>query len=258
MLTKAIAKNLNLLNVILIAGLLFFLQFSLIPRLTAKATYTPPNVKKNGEEKKEEVPPQVPSPFEYTIIADQNVFHPERKIPPDKKDAAQAPIPVPEFALYGTLITDDATIAYLEDLKAPQNTPGRGKRQTALRKGDSMSGFTLKEVEPDRIVMARGEEKMTVYLNDPQKPKKREAPAQTATGTLPGVPATAHPPAVAPVQRPTGAPAVKPTAVAPQPQPVTQGQQPLTIEQQEAQQKSQEAAESARRAFTDFFRGARK
>jgi hypothetical protein len=39
-----------------------------------------------------------------------------------------------------------------------------------------LSGFTLKEVDTDKIVMMRGEEKMMVYLIDPQKPKKREVP----------------------------------------------------------------------------------
>jgi hypothetical protein len=43
-----------------------------------------------------------------------------------------------------------------------------------LRKGDSLSGFTLKEIETDKIVMMRGEEKITVPINDPSHPRQRE------------------------------------------------------------------------------------
>lgn len=81
-------------------------------------------------------------------------------------------MPKPEFVLYGTLITNDISFAYLEDTKAPRNTPGRGKRQIAMKKGDTLSGFNLKEINVDSIVMARGEEKITIYVYNTQKPKK--------------------------------------------------------------------------------------
>ncbi|MEW6003375.1 MAG: hypothetical protein AB1638_12130, partial [Nitrospirota bacterium] len=124
----------------------------------------------------------VPSLTDFMMIAEDNLFHPERKIPVEKPVAP--PLPKPEFVLYGTLITDDTNLAYLEDLKAPYSTPGRGKRQTALRKGDSMSGFILKDIEADKIVMVRGEEKIEVYLNDTQRPKTRKE-AEIATVTTP-------------------------------------------------------------------------
>jgi hypothetical protein len=77
------------------------------------------------------------------------------------------------------MLSDDLSLAYLEDLKAPRNTPGRGKRQVALKKGDSLSGFVLKEIETDKITMVRGEEKLIVAMNDPQKAKAREVAAAT-------------------------------------------------------------------------------
>jgi len=115
-----------------------------------------------------------PSPADYMIIAEDNLFHPERIIPPEKK--VEQELPKPEFILYGTMITDDLGVAYLEDLKAPRTTPGRGNRQVALKKGGALSGFTLKEIEADKIVMVRGEEKMIVHIIDPQKPKQRVEP----------------------------------------------------------------------------------
>ena len=183
-------RNIHLLNLALAAVILYFAYYLLIPLIEGPVTYNPPTVKRTAPEKNEKEPTvqQTPNPMEYNLIADQNLFHPERKIPPEKK--AEAALPKPEFVLYGTLITSDVGIAYLEDKKgAPVTTPGRGKRQTALKKGESLSGFILKELLNDRVVMNRGEETMTVYLNDSQAPKAREGvPDLTktaATGTQP-------------------------------------------------------------------------
>ena len=185
--------------------------YSLSPFLDTKVKYTLPAVKKILEQKEEEAAHmQTPSIAEYTMIAEENLFHPERKIPVQKKE--EQPLPKPEFVLYGTLITDDISMAYLEDLKAPQSSPGRGKRQIALRKGETMSGFTLKDVETEKILMVRGEENIEVYLNDDQRPKKREI-AGPVTPATSGKPA----PAKASKQPPS-------TPRAPSKQPVKPGQ----------------------------------
>jgi len=42
-----------------------------------------------------------------------------------------------------------------------------------------LSGFVLKEIETDKITMVRGEEKLIVAMNDPQKAKAREVAAVT-------------------------------------------------------------------------------
>ena len=166
-------KSLNLLNAALIVIVVLFVSYWLSPLLTARIKYALPPVKKlaggNTAEKQEQ--PQLPSITEYAVISEENLFHPERRIPPEKKEAA--PLPKPDFVLFGTLITDDLKLAYLEDLKAPHSTAGRGRRQTPLKKGDTMSGFTLKEIDAGKIVMVRGEEKMVVAVNDPAHPKSR-------------------------------------------------------------------------------------
>jgi hypothetical protein len=176
-------RNINMLNLGLSALILYFAYFLLFPLMDLPVAYSLPPVKPSATGKTETETPlqQTLNPMEYTQIADQNLFHPERIIPPEKK--AEAPLPKPEFVLYGTLITSDLGIAYLEDKKgAPVTTPGRGKRQTAIKKGESLSGFILKELFNDRVVMNRGEETMTVYLNDSQSPKAREGvPDQTKT-----------------------------------------------------------------------------
>ena len=197
-------RNINVINLGLSALILYLAYFLLFPLMDMPVAYSLPPVKPSATEKTESEPPpqQTHNPMEYTLIADQNLFHPERKIPPEKK--AEAPLPKPEFVLYGTLITSDLGIAYLEDKKsAPVTTPGRGKRQTALKKGESLSGFILKELFNDRVVMNRGEETMTVYLNDSQAPKAREA-VPDLTKTAPKTAAAGTPPAPS---RPGTAPA---------------------------------------------------
>ena len=90
-------------------------------------------------------------------------------------------LPKPDFVLYGTMISGDTNLAFMEDTKAPQGTPGRGKRQRVLKVGQILSGFTLKELSDDRVIMARGEERLTVYLIDPQKPKERVVTAPASS-----------------------------------------------------------------------------
>jgi hypothetical protein len=248
---KKILRNINLLNILLIVTAVSFAGYWLSPLLAAKIKYALPVAKKSAEVKGEEKAsqPQVPSVTEYALISEENLFHPERKIPVEKKE--EAPLPKPDFVLFGTLITDDLKLAYLEDLKAPRSSAGRGKRQVALKKGDTMSGFTLKEIETDKIVMVRGEEKMIVPVNDPSHPKTREgqtAVAQTlqpAPANLPGnvPPASQQRPAArteapARVQQPAATPAAP------------AGQSAVNIQ-------STPSAASSRENFLNFFRGGR-
>lgn len=186
---RSLLRHLNLLNILLIGILVILARYALhsVPEPKVKVIL-PSQQKVNAEDIIEEKEASS-SPADYMVIAEQNPFHPERKIPIEKK--AEQPIPKPEFVLYGTLITDDLSIAYMEDKKAPVSTPGRGNRQISLRPGQSLSGFTLKEIEAEKVVMVRGEETMTVYLNDPNAPKKREA-ATTSTKT-PGTQTTIPP-----------------------------------------------------------------
>ncbi len=165
-------KNLNVMNAALMALVLFLAVYILPPLLHIQAKVALPSVAKPDVKEEKTVETQPPSPTEYTSIAEQNIFHPERKIP--AVTAAAAPLPKPEFVLFGTLITGDVSLAYVEDLKAP----AKGKRQRALRKGEVISGFTLKEIDADKVVMTRGDEKIEVKITD--KARSRGAAAGPA------------------------------------------------------------------------------
>lgn len=228
----AIVRSINVLNILLAAALLLFGYFVVYPLMETKVQYTPPAAKKGAAEAEsaQESPPatvaQFQSPLDYSAISEQNLFHPERRIPPEKKEAP--PLPKPEFVLYGTLVTDDLQIAYIDDKKAPYSTPGRGTRQQGIKLGQTISGFVLKEIGTDRVLMVRGEETMVVQLDDATKPKARElggaAPTAATTPAMtpvqPPVPARQRGMVAPTPQAPTGAPQPESPAVAtPQPAP---------------------------------------
>jgi len=211
---KSFFRIINLLNIILITFALLIANYVVFPQFNIKINVLPTPKKIGTPEEKEPTQSQVPSPTDYMIVAEQNLFHPDRKIPPEKKE--EQPVPRPEFVLYGTLISEDISLAYLEDLKAPRTTPGRGKRQTSLKKGDTMSGYTLNDIEADKIVMAKGDDRIVVYVVDKQNRKTRET-SPLITQAAPRQPTTAatRPPSASTQQK------------APKPQPIPTPTRPL-------------------------------
>lgn len=170
---KHILRNINILNILLIVAILLLINYTILPLLNMDARFTLPSIK-NTPVHKEEITTEstIPSLTDYTMIAEDNLFHPERVIPAEEPDSQ--PLEQPEFVLYGTLITDGVRVAYLEDLKSPRSTQGRGRRQTVVNIGDTLSGFTLKEIHQDKVIMVRGQDTMVVDLLDSSSKKTRE------------------------------------------------------------------------------------
>lgn len=179
--TKYIFRNISVLNALLTAIIIVMALYTLLPQLHIDVNYilpsrkSPPDVKKTAPAEH-----AVHSLSDYLTVAEDNLFHPERKIPPEKK-TEEKPLPKPEFVLYGTIVAGDVLIAFLEDLKAPRSSTGRGNRQVAVRQGDVLSGFTLREVGNDKVSLVRGEEKITVQVRK-SRPKK-ETPAAAVKAT---------------------------------------------------------------------------
>ena len=188
---KYTLRNINLLNIILIAVIILLANYTILPLLNINIKYTLPAGKKITIDK--DGPPaesHIQSPSDYIIIAEENPFHPERKIPVDRKD--EQPLPKPEFVLYGTLITDNLRLAYIEDFKAPRSTIGRGKRQLALHQGNTLSGFTLSEIYHDRVLMVRGDEKIEVNITDSAHAKLRSAGELPIKEPAPNAPSSSN------------------------------------------------------------------
>jgi len=170
---KNLIHNISVLNVLLLSLVLIVLLSELSPLFQGGFRYSPREEKKIEQLTRETAKEnETLSPAEYASIADANLFHPQRIIPPEKKE--EQPLPKPEFVLYGTLIFEDSGIAYLEDLKAPRRTAGRGTRQIPLREGDTLSGFILKQIAADRVFMRRGEEIITVKIHENRTQKIKD------------------------------------------------------------------------------------
>ena len=183
---KYLLRNINIINIILTTGLVLFIVFIVLPSLRADIEYSPPALKDTNDESEGKGPAAVSkkAPFQsdYVIISEKNLFHPDRKI--TERVSVEPNAKRPAFMLYGTLIMDEMSIAYLADMNAAAKTTGRDKRQVALKKEETLSGYTLKEIEFDRVVMVQGEDTITVYLDDPKKErviKKGSVPVKAAS-----------------------------------------------------------------------------
>jgi hypothetical protein len=177
--------SMNVLNGLLAAAVAAVVFFVVIPFLNPGVMSLTPAREKVAWSGEKAAPSQNSSPADYAVISEQNLFHPERKIPPEKQP--EKIIPKPDLFLYGTLITSDTSFAFVEDRKAPYSTDGRGKRQITLKKGESLSGYILSEIEANRIVLVKGDDKLVVMLDDPGKRRAGEASAsQATTRTAPG------------------------------------------------------------------------
>jgi hypothetical protein len=205
---QSFMKQINLLNCILLAGILAFGYFVLLP-IFAKQVRVPlsPPSSKVAEQQKEAAEQAINPPLqEYAVVAEKNLFHPDRVIPSKKEEIV---IAKPEFVLHGTLITDNVSIAYMSDKKAVRSTPGRGQRQTGLKIGETMSGYTLKEILHDRVVMVQGDNRIEVQVISPESKKNRGA-----TPPLASVPmsSTTPQPMMSPSMMPSAPPAPIPGA----------------------------------------------
>jgi len=200
-------RSINVFNGLILLAVATVFYYLVIPFLSPTVQMSPPEVKATAvlpDTKAASAPSATAA--DYALISDQNLFHPERRIPPEKKP--EGIIPKPDVFLYGTLITDEGSFAFIEDRKSLHSTPGRGKRQTSLKKGDSLNGYILREVEANRIVLVKGDENVVVMLDDREKRKASEASqSQAAAITAPGGPAPVLP----------GAPSLPQAAASPGP-----------------------------------------
>jgi hypothetical protein len=185
-LMKYVLQSLNVFNGLLLAAIAAAVYFAVIPVLNPAAQMPLPPVQESSEPSGKKAEPfRTLAPGDYAMISDQNLFHPERNIPPEKP--SEKTIPRPEVFLYGTLITSEGSFAFVGDRKAPPPAEGRDKRQRTLRKGATLGGYLLSEVEADRIVLVKGDERVVVMLNDREKRRGADLPAsQTISRTTSG------------------------------------------------------------------------
>lgn len=143
------------------------------------------------------------APTAWTTIASRNLFSPTRSEAPAGAAAPAAGPALPRPFLYGVVLREGASVAYLEDPLT--------KRVAGYRMGDAIAGGTVQSIAADRVVLQRPEGPVDIRLHDPTKPRQAAAPPPAAEGAG-AAPATAAGP------RPPLGPGVAPgPAVMPQP-----------------------------------------
>ncbi|MBF0563613.1 MAG: hypothetical protein HQK89_00065 [Nitrospirae bacterium] len=125
----------------------------------------------------------------YMVVTDKNLFNTERKLILQKKEVE---IPPPDLIVYGTIITDNLKLAYVEDKRVPFSTPGRGQRQRTVRVGEALSGYTLKTVTPDKVEFVKGDKVLSVNILDSNR-KSRQGTGSTLTAGQPNAPVSNSP-----------------------------------------------------------------
>jgi hypothetical protein len=175
-----VLKNINILNLLLLTAtiFLFFKLDDSLSLIGQKVNFTIPKPKEVLIKNEEKAAAENSDNYsDYIVIAEKNLFHSQRRIVTEIKEEQQ--MVKPEIILYGTLITEEKRIAYIEDKKNIYSTPGRGKRQIAIKEGDMIAGYKLAEVNNESILMVRGADKITVTLNTQKERKSGEATAKT-------------------------------------------------------------------------------
>jgi len=185
-LARYLVKNANALNMALLVVLIVLAGGIATYLVRMRHDYPLPRVKAKAvsQEPAPAEPPPAGLPSDYALIGEMNLFHPDRVIPVDRK----AEVPRPEVVLYGTMLEDGVRFALIEDKRSPRSTPGRGNRQSTVRKGEVVSGYTVTQITSDSIELARGDDRMTVPLTSPEKRKEvapTAAPRQPETQVKP-------------------------------------------------------------------------
>jgi hypothetical protein len=99
-----------------------------------KVNYTPPApAGLPDSHNPKSVEPPMHEISEYNVIAEENLFHKGRKMP-DRGKEIETPDLRLKFVLYGTVIADDISIAYMEDKISPCSTPEEAIGRLSLGK----------------------------------------------------------------------------------------------------------------------------
>ncbi|MDX9715695.1 MAG: hypothetical protein RBT37_09785 [Dissulfurispiraceae bacterium] len=132
----------------------------------------------------------------YQLIVQNDLFRQTRKAPEKGVQPGDQQVLPPR--LIGTINTPKGSVAYFEAADA--------RSQKAYRVNDIVSGFTLMEIDLNKVVLQRGEQKVVLDLNDVKKIDKRQgrrtAPVLNSTPTVPMTTPLPGSQSAAPIVRP--------------------------------------------------------
>jgi hypothetical protein len=124
----------------------------------------------------------------YGVVAAKNLFSPTRTEGPTGAAVAAAPLVKPN--LFGVVVRESGSIAYLEDPTT--------KRVAGYRVGDRILGGTVQTIKADSVVIEGSGVSMDVRLRDPGKPRAQPAAVGAAPSVAPALPGMIPPAATTP------------------------------------------------------------
>ncbi len=162
---------------VLLAFIIVLLIFKNDEIWTAAPRMTP---KKEGGKKSEfpgdsvpALPATGPSSIResLTVIAEKNIFHPNRKEFDLPAAVPAKPAARPSVQLFGVLISNDLKAV---SIAHPGKPLAKGERETKTMKiGDRIGDYQLTQIMADRIILEAPGDTYEVLLYDPKSPKKR-------------------------------------------------------------------------------------
>ncbi|MFO7569222.1 MAG: hypothetical protein R6W75_05445 [Smithellaceae bacterium] len=169
-----IKKSITPLNVLLTIGVVIGLVYLTTVLTGQNGIVVPPPVSEDDIENQVRRSFEVPSHNLEIDVEDieRNVFHPDRKMTKRQILTSRKP----KIILYGTFISDELQIAYVEDLMNPQVTSSGIQRQRAVQKGDVLSGYVVTEIYPGKVILTKNSEKLTLLFQEKKKIKPPEEP----------------------------------------------------------------------------------
>ncbi len=93
----------------------------------------------------------------YLALVEKDLFRPSRT-DPKTETGTQISHPSEVLKLFGTIIMNNERIAILEDPSTKKSKP--------YHINDSLSGFVITDIQKDKVVVLRGDEKIEVKLRD--------------------------------------------------------------------------------------------
>jgi len=149
------------------------------------------------------------------VIAEKNIFHPDRKEFSLLTGEPAKPATRPPIQLYGVMITNDVQSASIAN---PTKPLPKGEREIkTIKIGDRVGDYQLTRILSDRVILEAPGDTYEVLLYDPKSPKKRAEvkPPSRPAGIM------------SPLPVPTPAPLPTPSAVVPRPIPIPSLPRPL-------------------------------
>lgn len=186
-----------LINIIL-SFLVLFLAFRLYGIWTKPEEKVLPQKKTFSQKEKTEITETKKDINFYKIVTQKDLFRPSRTglVGEDIKSGLSLST---KLKLFGVLIMDDDRIAILED-------PISNKRKK-YRVKDHIGNFIVAEIESNRVLLLRGEDKIVVNLREikilspptmagavPPKPTQRPVPIVPQKSPTPALPPQPHSP----------------------------------------------------------------